>query len=329
MSQKNIIIIIIVTALLLLSFFIFENKITKTKKSSDTLLKTSSDFTKADLGLTVGGKIYYESNQDGVTKIISYDLSQKENKDIFSDIDDDFKLTTLGNFAYLSQEYIALQKNGNKNQIVSLKLSDKVEKKIIFDNFSQIESLAVSSDGQTIFYTTAISVDDLTRHYLYQISRDNHNFRQLYSSDDPISNLSSNKNGDAVVFILNDKNILVLNVDSLKQKEIYSSGNQISALMWHENGDLIFTQSNDQKLSSGKILAIDENGNNLKKILETQNDFPDLPIVSPDFLATVYDLKKFPKDYDANLSGEINFSLIGESILNKIGTGQKIIAWIK
>jgi len=329
MSQKNIFIIIIFALLILvLGVFVYKNK-NKEFKNTTGVLKNSSDFAKADSSQSVSGRIYYTSTKDGVSKIISYDLSQKENQTIFSDADEDYKLTTLASFAYLSQEYIVLEKKDNMNQLVSIKITDTAEKTVLSDSFSLAESLAVSPDGQTIFFSNYKTTDGKKKYYLYGITRDNKNLRQFFESDVSIKNLVSNKNGSEVAFLQDDKRIVVLNLDTLKQKEIYHTSNRIYALSWHENGSLIFSESQGEKLVSGKVLSCDENGGNLKTVLATKNNFPDSPIISPDFLATAYSLKNFTDSYDANAEGEIDFTLISDEVVNKIGSGASLIAWGK
>ena len=329
MSQKNIIILIIGALLILLASVLIYNDKNQKAKDTTTVFKKLSDFTKAESSQSVGGRIYFTTNKDGISEIVFYDLSLKENKSIFSDKDEEYKLTMLDSYAYLSQEYIAIQKKDNQNQLVAIKLSDTNEKNILSDNFSPLDSLAVSPDGQTIFYSSFLVTNGVKKYYIYQVSRDNQNLRQVFTGEDSVKNIVSNKNGSEIAFIQNEERIIVLNVDTLKQREIYHSGGKIYALSWHENGNLIFTQSENKKFIAGKILSCDKNGGNLKKVLETKNSFPDSPVISPDFLATAYGIKNFTESYNPDLEGEINFTLIGDEAVNKIGLGLSVIAWVK
>lgn len=329
MSQKNIIILIIVALLILLvGVLVYKDKNRKAKDTT-SVFKKSSDFTKADSSQSVGGRIYFTTNKDEISEIVFYDLSQKENKSIFSDKDEDYKLTTLGSYAYLSQEYIAIQKKGNQNQLVIIKLSEMNEKNVLSDNFSPLESLAASPDGQMIFYSNWLTQDGKKKYYLYQANRENKNLRQVFVSDDPIKNIVSNKNGSEMAFLQGSERVIVLNLDTLKEKEIYHSPGKIYSLTWHENGNLIFSESPNEKFVSGKIMSCDKNGENMKKVLETKNNFPDSPVVSPDFLATAYGLKNFTESYNPDIAGDINYTLIGDEVVNKIGSGLTIIAWVK
>ena len=333
MSQRNIIITIIIVALLVLivGILVFKDR-NKELNNTTSALKKSSDYVKAGGSQTIGGKIYYTTYKDGVTEITAYDLSQKENKLVYSDADEDFKLTTFGSFAYLSQEYIVIQKKDNERQLVSLKLTDTSDannKKVLSENFTPLESLAASPDGQTIFYSNWLTQDGKKKYYLYQTTRENKNLRQVFTSGDPVINIVSNKNGSEVAFLQGNEKIVVLNLGTLKEKEIYHSSGKIYSLSWHESDNLIFSESPNDKFSSGKIMSCDRNGDSVKKILETKNNFPDSPVVSPDFLATVYGLKNFTESYNPDIAGDINYTLIGDEVVNKIGSGLAIIAWVK
>lgn len=330
MSQKNIIITIVIVALLILliGILVFKDR-NKDLNNTTGALKKSSDFTKADGSQIIGGKIYYTTYKDGVTEIMAYDLSQKENKVVYSDADEDYKLTTFGSFAYLSQEYIVLQKKDNERQLVKIKLSDVNDKKVLSENFSPLESLATSPDGQVIFYSNWLTKDGKKKYYLYQVTRENKNLRQVFVSEDPIKNIVSNKNGSEVAFLQANEKAIIINLDTLKEKQIYHSSGKIYSLSWHENGNLVFSQSPNEKFVSGSIMSCDENGGNVKKILETKNIFPDSPVVSPDFLATSYGLKSFTESYNPDIAGDINFTLIGDEVVNIIGSGLTIIAWVK
>lgn len=333
MSQKNIIITIIIVALLVLlvGILVFKDQ-NKELNNTASALKKSSDFVKVDGSQTIGGKIYYTTYKDGVTEIIAYDLSQKENKLVYSDADEDYKLTTFGSFAYLSQEYVVLQKKDNDQQLVKIKLTDTTDvndKKVLSENFTPLESLAASPDGQTIFYSNWLTQDGKKKYYLYQTTLENKNLRQFFVSEDPIKNIVSNKNGSEVAFLQGSERIIVLNLDTLKEKEIYHSSGKIYSLTWHENGNLIFTESENEKFVSGEIMSCDKNGGAVMKILETKNNFPDSPVVSPDFLATAYGLKNLTESYNPDIAGEINYTLIGDEVVNKIGSGLTIIAWVK
>lgn len=323
MTQK---IILIIVALIILVTGVFYYKETRTKnsnKDSNLSLNNSTDF--SQIAKTPSGTIFYIEQKDNVKNILAYNLENNQTKTVFTDKDEDYKLDTFGGFSYLSQNFLSFVKKNNSGQLITVNLTDS-NKKVLIDNFTQPESLVISPDGGTIFYSNSVSVNGDNQHFLYEMSVSGKNLRQIYSSSVPIVGLSVNKNTDKIAFIQNSNSIIVLDVNSLAQKEIFR-GTNIYSLSWNENGNLIFNTSKGDKLTSGIIYTCNSTGGNLKKVLETNKDFPDFPKLPSDFSGTVYILKNFSANYDMNTSGDIYFSKIGDNKINKIGSGSYLIGW--
>lgn len=304
-------------------FYYQRNISSKNKEKNNTTLEKTTDFEKNDLQSKTQAKILIWLKQEENNEIISYDLKNDEKKLIFTDTDEDFKIQTIGNYAYLSNELI-IYSGDTTGQLRIIKLDENNTTTTVADPISRLQNFALSPDGKSILFQASEN--------LYKMASDGSNKRELVKNKTSISTLGWDKNAENIVFTQNQENqkakITTLNLESLQENEIYNSDNQILNLDWHPDDRLVFSEGSDGKIQSGKVFVLNRDGGEKKLVLTTKKDFPYTANISPDFTDMAFILKTFADKFDENINGQAAYVQIGDDQINKISNGQIILGWM-
>jgi len=329
MDKKIIIITAVIVAVILAgggAFYYFKIWQNKNKNDNAVVVEKASDFPK-NLENDTNEKIIFFRRTDNGNEILQYDLGQKEERLIFTDRDEQLKINFVGNIALLKNEVIVYFGSDSSGKIAVVNLKDSA-KTIINESFTKPQTLAQSSDGQTVVYSQ--TNPETNQSTIFQMARDGSNKRLLWESEKSITYLAINQNGDKIAYTTDSKDhhstIEILDANTLKNNQIYASDNQILSLQYHPDNQIIFTEGLNNQIQTGKVM-VTLDGGSLRKIFETKKDFPWAAKVSNDFLDTAFILVEYKDKFDQALSGEADFIKVGEESINKVGSGNLIIGW--
>jgi Tol biopolymer transport system component len=261
----------------------------KTHKDSDrvSVTPTTTDNTlkeSATNKINVTGSIVYTATSSDNTDIYSITLMDGTKKKIFTDQDENSKITQMQSITKDGKSILTtlVSKSDDTDSSLWFINTSKGEKNKLIDNFASSSAPITSGDGKKIAYSLfsnverdygfTLLVSDISG--LNKVKIDNDSFAMSLAAFSP--------SNDYLIYVKNVENntkstIYKSKIDGTQTKEIYQSNNKeiIYSLDW-SNDVIAFSKGpmGNNNLNKAEIFTISDDGKNLSYLAITYEENP-------------------------------------------------------
>lgn len=256
----------------------------------------------------LGSLIYLKNlkNKD-IVEIHKVDLDGKNDKLIFTDADEDFKIRLADGLLENSLLIFATLLNENTGSIWEIKIDGSGDKKQLI---SQISASSFASNGKKIGLITYDNIDGV--YNIWTMNLDGRFKTKVLTSETIISDLIFVDDGLAFVKIDNDNNNLIVKIssDGSKKEEVFKSKDRLIHSLSYASNKFAYIKapksSNEDNLSEVYIYDLK---NKSEKRITNDKQKDSFPIISSD--GTKIAFSKNGKIWVGNVDGS-NLKVITE-----------------